>query len=372
MKEPIPIKIGERYGSLTIIKELPLKILPNGKKQRIVLCRCDCGKEVTRQLYSLRQNKDAANCGCAKRMKIESGTKIGRLTVIEEMPTETYVGGALKRIFRCKCDCGNECFKAFDTLRRGIEPSCGCADKMPVKVGDKFNDMVVLEVLPDKYGERWMRCQCEKCGHEFTQKLHWLRRNTECPECQKDSYFKLADLPTEIWKDVEDYEGLYKVSNMGRIKSLEKPHKAIHGIYIQSEKILSPRASGRKGYVAVALQRNYTTKQVKIHQLVAKAFCPNPNGYVEVNHIDEDKKNNRADNLEWCSRSYNVNYGTGKDKRRLAVIIPVEMLDDYGNVLMEFDSRAAAARYVGVDGGNIGRAIKTNGKSGGYYWRNKQ
>lgn len=175
----------------------------------------------------------------------------------------------------------------------------------------------------------------------------------------------------EFWKDIEGYEGLYQVSNLGRVKSLPKPHKFVHGYYLTKEKILSPRVCGtQREYLSVALQRDGERKQIKIHRLVAEAFIPNPNNLTEVNHKDENKGNNKADNLEWCTRSYNVNYGSRIEKQRKTLIKPVAAYDAIGNFVQSFDSLAEAALFANVDSSNISRACKKEGRlSGGYIWK---
>lgn len=105
----------------------------------------------------------------------------------------------------------------------------------------------------------------------------------------------------EIWRDIDGYEGLYKVSNLGNIKSLNYRRTG-------KEKILIHNKSGG-GYMYVYLSKNGKQKQHLVHRLVSKAFIPNPNNYTEVNHKDEDKTNNRVENLDWCSRQYNNTYG---------------------------------------------------------------
>lgn len=106
----------------------------------------------------------------------------------------------------------------------------------------------------------------------------------------------------EIYKDIEGYAGLYQVSNMGNVKSLNY-NKTKRERILKAEKDVG-------GYLRVALRKQGTQKHYKIHRLVAEAFIPNPNNYKQVNHIDEDKTNNSVDNLEWCSAKYNSSYGT--------------------------------------------------------------
>lgn len=113
----------------------------------------------------------------------------------------------------------------------------------------------------------------------------------------------------EIWKDIKGYEGLYQVSNMGRIKSLgnDKTRK---------EKILSLKPNN-KGYIRVYLCKNGKRKHFSVHRLVAEAFLPNPDNLPVVNHkIDdfEHRSDNRVENLEWCTVEYNNNYGTHNKK----------------------------------------------------------
>ena len=109
------------------------------------------------------------------------------------------------------------------------------------------------------------------------------------------------------WRDIEGYEGLYQVSNLGRVRSLNcRGHKGCIGI-------LTPRLDG-KGYEMVALYKEGKARNTKIHRLVAQAFIPNPNNYPQVNHKDENKTNNDVKNLEWCTNEYNHNYGTRNER----------------------------------------------------------
>lgn len=118
----------------------------------------------------------------------------------------------------------------------------------------------------------------------------------------------------EIWKDIEGYEGLYQISNMGRVKSLAKQtlcgHRKEQTIF-RNEKFLSLRCN-KKGYLQVGLSKNGIRKQFTVHRLVAQTFIPNPNNLPQVNHKDENKTNNCIENLEWCTAEYNCNYGNHK------------------------------------------------------------
>ena len=109
------------------------------------------------------------------------------------------------------------------------------------------------------------------------------------------------------------YEGYYQVSNMGRVKSLERKCKCrSNGIKTIHCKILTPGVD--KGYLKVNLLKEGKQKQYTVHRLVATAFLPNENNYPYINHKDENPSNNRVDNLEWCTPKYNSNYGTLKER----------------------------------------------------------
>ena len=104
---------------------------------------------------------------------------------------------------------------------------------------------------------------------------------------------------TEIWKDIDGYEGLYQVSNLGRVKSLHhNKEKILKGSY------------AKEGYHLISLSKEGTQKRCLVHRLVATAFIPNPYKLECVNHKDENPRNNNVDNLEWCTKAYNNCYGT--------------------------------------------------------------
>lgn len=129
----------------------------------------------------------------------------------------------------------------------------------------------------------------------------------------------------EVWKDIDGFEGLYQVSNLGRVRSLDR---TVNDVFLNRNrtrtfkgKVLSQKAAKDYGYKEVNLYGlDRKCKTVKVHQLVAKAFLPNPNGLVEVNHKDENVENNSVNNLEWCDRWYNTHYGNRNEKLRQRAI----------------------------------------------------
>ena len=100
----------------------------------------------------------------------------------------------------------------------------------------------------------------------------------------------------EEWRPVVGYEGLYEVSNTGFVRRVSD--------------LMVFKLSDLKGYCIVRLRKDGKGKSYLVHRLVAQAFIPNPLNLPQVNHIDENKKNNNIDNLEWCTAKYNANYGT--------------------------------------------------------------
>ena len=116
---------------------------------------------------------------------------------------------------------------------------------------------------------------------------------------------------SEIWKSIQGYECLYEVSNLGNVKSLDRVIKSKHnGTTVKKGRLLTPFYEEKKGYYQVALSKDGKEKKHRIHRLVALAFLENPFNYTDINHKDEIKTNNNVDNLEWCTRKYNNNYGT--------------------------------------------------------------
>lgn len=175
----------------------------------------------------------------------------------------------------------------------------------------------------------------------------------------------------EQWRPVKGFEGLYEVSNLGRVKSLK------YG----KEKILKPEKT-KKGYLFVILYRNRKRKFFKVHRLVATAFLPNPEGLPEVNHRDEDKTNNVVSNIEWCDRRYNMNYGTLQERISSALTnhparsksVEASKYEDFREIELFFASTAEAGRN-GYAQSNVAACCRGcfhyegNNKYKGLFWR---
>lgn len=160
----------------------------------------------------------------------------------------------------------------------------------------------------------------------------------------------------ENWKPVEGYEDRYLISRFGEVYS------------IKSDCILKPEL--RHGYYNVQLFDGHGYKHKMIHRLIAIAFIPNPNNYPFINHRDECPTNNSIDNLEWCTASYNVNYGTAiqrsVDKKKTGV----SQFSKDGTFIATYDSIMNAERGTGVYNPNIVKCCKGERKSaGGYIWK---
>ena len=166
----------------------------------------------------------------------------------------------------------------------------------------------------------------------------------------------------EIWKDIEGFDGKYQISNMGNLRSFT---------FVKKGELIKP-ATDKRGYKIVMLSRGtrdktYTTR---IHRLVAKHFIPNPLNLPQVNHKDENKTNNRVDNLEWCTHLYNQNYGTKNqrigEKNKISNGKPVYCIE----LDRVFCSAAEAARFVGRNPTNVSVVCRGKEKScAGYHWK---
>lgn len=163
----------------------------------------------------------------------------------------------------------------------------------------------------------------------------------------------------EIYKDIQGYEGKYQISNLGNVYSLItnkilKPQKNIHG------------------YLKVGLYKNGKCKIFNIHNLVANAFIENPNNYKYVNHKDENKTNNRVENLEFCSFYYNLMYGTRVQRIAKKNNKPILQFDLEGNFIKEYESITQASKELNNSLNNISQCCLGRSRtSKGYIFRFK-
>lgn len=179
--------------------------------------------------------------------------------------------------------------------------------------------------------------------------------------------YQKAGIFMEIWKDIEGYENLYQVSNLGNVRSLERIVEAKRkgNVYtlIKKGHLLVPTKRNHN-YLGVYLYNKDGAKVMSVHRLVANAFIPNPNNYSEVNHINENKQDNRVSNLEWCSHKQNMNCGTVQQRRsqtRYKRKIGWKAIEQYtmdGKFVKRFESLAQINKELGYGQGNILKCIQ--------------
>ena len=164
----------------------------------------------------------------------------------------------------------------------------------------------------------------------------------------------------EYWKPVVGYEGLYEVSNWGRVKSIkfgkeiilkQKIKGGYYYVNLSKNGILKPMKDNN-GYLKVRLCNGEKSKTFNLHRLIAETFIPNLNNYKEVNHKNEIKTDNRVENLEWCDRKYNQNYGTRTEKCSKKLSKPVLQYTLEGEFVKEWKSIAECGRN-GFNRGNV-------------------
>lgn len=161
-----------------------------------------------------------------------------------------------------------------------------------------------------------------------------------------DEQLEKIDYNNEIWKPCPDFETKYMVSNYGRVKSIGvHPSCKTGGIISQCKK------KSRNGYMQLRLYDNGRAKTVEVHTLVAKAFIPNPNNLPCVNHKDENKTNNKVENLEWCTVKYNVRYSEAKK---------VDVYNLQGVLIDSVDCITDASTKYNVPRTNISRSCRAN------------
>ena len=182
----------------------------------------------------------------------------------------------------------------------------------------------------------------------------------------------------EIWKDIEGYEDLYQVSNLGRVRRLKFINKTTNKY---QERIVAITDNG-EGYKIVSLCKNGKRKNYYIHRLIATYFIPNKENKLEINHIDGNKNNNNINNLEWCTRSENLIHAynhklrtapmsmLGKCGKLDGISIPVKMYDLNNHFIKEFESANIASKETNICYASIKKCRCGKQKTaGGYIWK---
>lgn len=172
----------------------------------------------------------------------------------------------------------------------------------------------------------------------------------------------------EVWKDIKGYEGLYRVSNFGNIKSL-------HYKGGKNERLLTPKTNN-DGYKWVQLYGGNGSGCFLIHRLVGQAFVDNPNNLPFINHKDENPSNNHFSNLEWCTHLYNVRYSVAlHPERKREIRKPhrnkkIEQYDKNGSLIRVWDNPISIKHETGWNEWHIEECCKGNRKTAkGYIWR---
>ena len=196
-------------------------------------------------------------------------------------------------------------------------------------------------------------------------------------------------MENEIWKDIDGYEGLYQVSNLGNVKSIGREIKTANEKKRKYKEVILKQGTTKNGYANVVLSINNKMKTKSVHRLVAKAFIINPENKPQVNHIDGNKKNNCVKNLEWVTNSENMKHSWDNQLQKvtknkiLASKIncsrigklgtkKVNQYDLKGNLIKSWNSIIEVEINLSINNSNITSVCKGKRKTaGGYIWRDE-
>lgn len=174
----------------------------------------------------------------------------------------------------------------------------------------------------------------------------------------------------EIWKPIEGYEGLYEVSNKGRVKSVRRAITRTDGIKITVRERILKLCATKDGYLYVNLKLLGKQKSQLVHRLVAEAFIPNLENKPQVNHIDENKMNNVVKNLEWCTAKENSNYGTRTERMAKTQGKTIVQYTQDGKLIKIWPSAHEVERQLKFDDGFVGAAARGKHKTAyGFIWK---
>ena len=220
----------------------------------------------------------------------------------------------------------------------------------------------------------WQHSQ-NKFGELINIRCGWGRLSSANGKNLSEIYSEVYIINTEFWKDIIGYEGSYQISNLGNIKSIGRNIKYSNGIVVPyREKLLNGFVS-TSGYKAIDLYKNNKRKKFYIHRLVAETFIDNPLNKPEINHINENKLDNRVENLEWCTSSENNLAGTVIEranetrKMKKTAFKKVAMCDLNDNIIQIFDSIEIAVKETGINRKTIYNSCNNKFKSRKYKWK---
>ena len=179
----------------------------------------------------------------------------------------------------------------------------------------------------------------------------------------------------EIWKPIKDYENLYEISNLGRIRSKDRVVYQKNrwndnlSRFLYKGKLLNTKIEENK-YVQVHLCKNNKQKRYLVHRLVAETFIPNPENKEQVNHINCNKNDNRVENLEWTTPKENTQHAI-KNNRKKITTIKINQYDLNGNFIKQWDSMVEVAKKYNTTKQNIWLCCNNKKRkiACGYIWR---
>lgn len=181
------------------------------------------------------------------------------------------------------------------------------------------------------------------------------------------------DLDDEIWKDIKGFEGMYQISNLGRVKSLKRKRNNINRI---EQEHLIKQFDNSKGYLQFSLFKDEKKYTFRTHRILAETFIPNPKKYKVVNHINGHKKDNRLENLEWCTYKYNTQHawknGLCSINKFKHYTTKVLQIDNNDNILAVYMSQRIASKINNISYRALNMCLKGKNKTcGGYKWKYK-
>ena len=166
----------------------------------------------------------------------------------------------------------------------------------------------------------------------------------------------------EEWKSVVGFEGLYEVSSYGRIRSIDRVIMRSNNTILTLKGSILPQyeyyGNSTISRLKVNLSKNGNKYSRSVHRLVATAFIPNPDNLPQVNHKDENPKNNNVSNLEWCTCEYNHNYGTRNERHKKALQKRVNVYDLSGNYIKQYESIKHASEDLNLDPSSVTKVCK--------------